>query len=448
MQMYKIMHTLIQLMLLVIVYPSYIYSNVKMVILLSMISVIIYILYFKIKYKTIHYYNIEFNIPILFYIYNMSYPILMQFFNAFDTLLMRTTEYSIYKGIAISAATSIILNLLVVIFYKENGQLFRFINKELKKILLDIKLNPRFLIIDCIAIFCVLQMVIQINKSGGISTLFNISNRTIKSTIIGQNFILKYFFISYTCYIILAVVNQIKRTNLITTLNRNIHRFGFIIFYYFVNIVGGNRREILYVLIFILIYIIFSNDKFKLTNIQKIICIVGIIILLCFGYFRNFANSNYEFNQELFIKDTFGEVIYPIQTLYYYVENMKELPYLSYFNAIILLIPRSIWNNKPESLAVNFMEDLGTTMGYAFTPLTEAYLNFGILCIIILPIIIIIIMNLIKFYSRRNCIIYFLAFIQLFNFNRGEVSTIFIEMLIMIISYYLMDIINNFHKRI
>jgi hypothetical protein len=78
---------------------------------------------------------------------------------------------------------------------------------------------------------------------------------------------------------------------------------------------------------------------------------------------------------------TQNEFVSPIQTLIYYVARPHALRFGStYVQAPLLFIPRAFWPDKPESLSLQFMRDaFGTTgmMGYAYTPVTEAVINFG-----------------------------------------------------------------------
>jgi hypothetical protein len=82
---------------------------------------------------------------------------------------------------------------------------------------------------------------------------------------------------------------------------------------------------------------------------------------------------------ELFVGTT--EFFTPIQTLIHYVTADRPLLWgWTYLSAPSLFIPRSIWADKPAGLSLQFLRDAyGTTamMGYAYTPVTEAFINFG-----------------------------------------------------------------------
>jgi hypothetical protein len=140
--------------------------------------------------------------------------------------------------------------------------------------------------------------------------------------------------------------------------------------------------------------------------------------------------------------------MFPIQTLYYYIENTKDLFLGStYFRIILLVIPSFIWPEKPISLAREFVVELGGGIGYAFTPFTEAFMNFSYFFPIILPILFIFLIRILYKIAHRLPIIYLVIFMQIISFNRSESSASLYESLIFFILLTSMYLINNFNIR-
>lgn len=123
---------------------------------------------------------------------------------------------------------------------------------------------------------------------------------------------------------------------------------------------------------------------------------------------------------------TNNEFVSPIQTLMYYTLNSHPLRWgLTYLGSPGLFIPRAIWLDKPESLSLQFMRDaFGTTalMGYAYTPVTEAYINFGAVGpFLIFTLLSILMVKLIR-KADLHPGLYFICFALVVDFNRGDMA--------------------------
>jgi hypothetical protein len=141
---------------------------------------------------------------------------------------------------------------------------------------------------------------------------------------------------------------------------------------------------------------------------------------------------------------TQNEFVTPIQTLMYYV-SADHLPRYgwTYFAAPALFIPRALWPGKPESISVQFMRDaFGSTamMGYAYTPVTEAYLNFGYLGPFMVFTLLALGMSWLVKNANRHPGFYFLSFGMVLDFNRGNFGETLYPMVVMAASYWAMDI--------
>jgi hypothetical protein len=124
-----------------------------------------------------------------------------------------------------------------------------------------------------------------------------------------------------------------------------------------------------------------------------------------------------------------NEFVAPIQTLMHYatVDRPLKLGW-TYLYAPALLIPRAIWPGKPESLSLEFLRDaFGYTalMGYAYTPVTEAFINFSwVGPFIALSAVSLLMVKLVRNADVRPGL-YLIAFAMVVDFNRGDSGGMF-----------------------
>lgn len=139
---------------------------------------------------------------------------------------------------------------------------------------------------------------------------------------------------------------------------------------------------------------------------------------------------------------TNNEFVSPIQTLMYYTLHPYDLRWgLTYLAAPTLFIPRAIWIDKPESLSLQFMRDaFGTTalMGYAYTPVTEAYLNFGAVGPFLMYAILSVLMVKLVRNVDRHVGLYFISFALVVDFNRGDTAGTLYQLVVVGAAYSLM----------
>jgi hypothetical protein len=126
---------------------------------------------------------------------------------------------------------------------------------------------------------------------------------------------------------------------------------------------------------------------------------------------------------------TQNEFVTPIYTLMHYVNNVRPLRWgVTYLTAPTQFIPRAFWPDKPESLSLQFMRDaFGSTglIGFAYTPVTEAFLNFSwVGPFIVFAILSILMVKLVR-NAERHSGLYFILFALVVDFQRGEFSGTF-----------------------
>lgn len=144
---------------------------------------------------------------------------------------------------------------------------------------------------------------------------------------------------------------------------------------------------------------------------------------------------------------TQNEFVSPIQTLMFYVIKNRPLRLgFTYVAAPGLFIPRAWWPEKPESLSLQFMRDaFGTVnvMGYAYTPVTEAFVNFGwVGPFIFYAVLSIALVKLVK-HADAHPGFYFICFSMVVDFNRGDVGGTLYSIVFLYGAFKTMDILSR-----
>ena len=210
----------------------------------------------------------------------------------------------------------------------------------------------------------------------------------------------------------------------------------------------GNRRDFLPMLLFVVG--ILATRRHAVIRLGTVV--VGFIMFAAFtaiGIVRQIiadptilARIN-----PVQILVTQNEFVSPIFTLMHYVNNHRPLRLgFTYLSAPGLFMPRAIWPEKPESLSIQFMRDaFGTTglMGFAYTPVTEAFLNFSWVG----PFVIFAIVSLLMVKLVRNADahpgLYFLCFAFVVDFNRGDFGGLFYALVVAGGAYALMSFVSK-----
>jgi oligosaccharide repeat unit polymerase len=209
----------------------------------------------------------------------------------------------------------------------------------------------------------------------------------------------------------------------------------------------GNRRDFLPLLVFIAAIVA--------TRRQAVIR-AGTIILgsVAFAFFLlialvrqiiQFPSLLAKSSLQLLLES--NEFVSPIQTLMHYVTVDRALRWgWTYLSAPALFVPRAIWPGKPESLSVEFLRDVfGYTamMGYAYTPITEAFLNFGwVGPFLIFSIISLLMVKLVR-HADTLPGLYFISFALVVDFNRGDFGGMFYTMVAISATYYAMHFVSK-----
>jgi oligosaccharide repeat unit polymerase len=209
----------------------------------------------------------------------------------------------------------------------------------------------------------------------------------------------------------------------------------------------GNRREFLAMLIFLAGVV--ATRRHAVVRVGTVILgAITFAVLTLFGVARQLIETPWLLAGNLTdMLVTQNEFVSPIQTLIFYVTTTRPLRLgWTYLSAPSLFIPRIVWPGKPESLSLQFMRDaFGTVemMGYAYTPVTEAFLNFGwvgpFLCIALVSI------ALVKLVKRADAHpgLYFVCLSLVVDFNRGDFGGTLYSLIVIGTAYQVMSLLSR-----
>jgi hypothetical protein len=204
----------------------------------------------------------------------------------------------------------------------------------------------------------------------------------------------------------------------------------------------GNRRDFLSMFVFLAGVV--ATKRHSIVRLKTVLTGAFIFVsLTVMGVVRQMMDTPMLIlGDPLKLLVTQNEFVSPIQTLMFYVHNQAPLRWGStYFMAPTLFIPRAFWPEKPESLSIQFMRTaFGTTgiMGYAYTPVTEALLNFGFIGpFVVFSILSILMVKLVKNADRVPGF-YFLCFAFVVDFNRGDVGGLFYSLVVAGFAFWFM----------
>ncbi len=208
-----------------------------------------------------------------------------------------------------------------------------------------------------------------------------------------------------------------------------------LIYYISIQLSVGNRKEFVGIILGIF-WVIVDRKKYNFSLMKFLLILVAIFLFLVLGSIRaNLSidsNSN-DINSILISTLTSNEFVYPFETLKISIQNyfngsLNLLYGLSVFlYPLIIFLPRIFFPFKFESLAVTFVKtNFGGGMGYAYSPVTESFINFGVFG----PAIVFFIIGLIltKISQKKDQKFTFLLFTLVPDFCRGEFSTSFYQL--------------------
>lgn len=207
---------------------------------------------------------------------------------------------------------------------------------------------------------------------------------------------------------------------------------GLLFYYIIMQLSVGNRRDFVPILIGIF-WVIVNVKRIKFGILGFTAILFALFIFNYLGTLRNtLGEKGGDKEDNLMITMTSNEFVYPFFTLTYEVEQNKKQPNNYNFNygatylinPVLFLIPRAIFPEKPDSLANEFLErkyGRNKTIGFAYNPVTESFINFGYVGSFI--VFFLIGRFLVFILNYKNQVFNFLIFITLIDFCRGEMGT-------------------------
>lgn len=206
-----------------------------------------------------------------------------------------------------------------------------------------------------------------------------------------------------------------------------------LLYYIALQLSVGNRKD--FVPMFIGLFWVFTNyKKIKFTFFWFLLMIIGIFLFLFLGSIRSELNlsENLNYSQLMFETLSNNEFVYPFFTLSFAVQSYLNGTLNFFYGKTIFLypflifIPRVIFTSKPNSLATQFvLDNFGGGMGYAYSPIAESFVNFGLFGPAIVFFIVGIMVS--KFQEFRDQRFIFIFFTMIPDFCRGEFSTFFYQ---------------------
>ena len=199
----------------------------------------------------------------------------------------------------------------------------------------------------------------------------------------------------------------------------------------------GNRREFASFLMFVIGALLIRR---KARMNIKIICLLSILFIGSFvvSMKRNASTRIMEGEDAVQMALQSNEFIYPMQTTYYTIKDDWDYRFgTTYFLLPIqVLIPRSIYPSKPTTLGTEFVnKTFGPGyMAFAYTPVTEAYLNGGYLGVLFVFLILSLLMDeMVRKANRLITFSYLMAFSLVLDWSRSEFSSIFYTICMIVI---------------
>lgn len=203
----------------------------------------------------------------------------------------------------------------------------------------------------------------------------------------------------------------------------------FLVYYVAMQISIGNRRDFVPMIVgFFWVFVNYKKTHF--TLFRFVFMLVGLFLFLFLGTLRSpeLLEDGFNVSKLAIITLSNNEFVYPFITLTFAVSSFFKGTLSLYYGSTILFypfllfIPRVIFPLKPISLSTKFvLDNFGGGMGYAYSPVTEFFVNFGIfgpfICFLLLGILIS------KIQGFKDQRIIFVFFTMIPDFCRGEISS-------------------------
>ena len=250
--------------------------------------------------------------PAVFLIYTTSYPLFRYSLNIISVDIIQVSNHAIRTGTLLSGLTINAYIVLVMLFYR--GKKFDFSKWDY------FKMGSNHIVFDMIAGVFLAQYSFNFIATGGLSFLSTGISRVEVGQLfsLGRFWIMKFYFICYSGYTLISIMNNndfISKYRFV-----NIVRLASIAIFWGISLLLGNRREIVYLLLMIVLYISTKKNTI-LRPRHAVMMLFSVAFILLWGYFRTAVFLGGVIYFENLVLASFGDFFFPIQSLYHYIDN-------------------------------------------------------------------------------------------------------------------------------
>lgn len=249
----------------------------------------------------------------------------------------------------------------------------------------------------------------------------------------GISHYINLFMLVYSLFITLTLVTNKNYSKM-----KGFKFNAFIVILYWLICLTCERRFFVTFLVGFIFIMLYKIPKIKLKNII-IICSIVILLLFSAAFRDNIS----------FSRHSLADVIYSSTTEFYctfmisdaYVYDYHELKYGSTYivDSLSKLIPKSLYENKPQDLSFQFKNEYNTNVGFAFNPIAESILNFGKTFASIMTASIMFAITVIaRSFLKKNILYYIIILTFSLDFCRGAFSNVFFDTLFCFIVIFMM----------
>ncbi|MZK52740.1 O-antigen polymerase [Clostridium beijerinckii] len=357
--------------------------------------------------------NIFFILPTVFFLYAVSSPIIFVLNEYKPVVNYFYVDYNIvFETLKIYYFAYLIIIFGGIVFYRDMS--------VKNKVLIKVR-NKRNI---CVNIFCYILILgtceYFIIKYG--TNIFNMSKTDI---LYGGN--INAQLIHYINIVLVCFSYKILSNLIINKVNDKFSIF-MISFYWIFSLTLGMRREL--VLLILMLVFTYSIEKEKISKRIYIFITFILIYLLFYAFIRqDYYSLNENLGRVLYV--SLAEFILPQYISYYYFVASSSLKYgVTYLYAFTQFIPRILYESKPINLGIQFIQQSGVNVGFAFNPIAEGLINFGKYSSLIVGILVLALMIYGREVYRKNNLIYIILLASSVDFNRGQFSVYLIDIII------------------
>ncbi len=284
-------------------------------------------------------------------------------------------------------------------------------------------LNSELTIYDFIALFSTLYCLIKLISCGtsffGLSTL---QKRDVLNS--GISHYINLYVIVYSLFLVLPFLFKNQKKNFafyIRVLNIAVYWCIFL-----------TCERSVFVAFFIGVIMLFATrvNKIKFKHILMI-SVIFVAFLFSAAIRENISFSNHRINDVLYSSTTEYYCTFTItNALLNY--NPEELSYgkTYYYDSFTKLFPSFILPNKPKDLSQQFKEKNNLNVGFAFNPVAEGIINFGIFgATIFVPMLMFLITSIAERMGKINILYYIIVACYSLYYCRGAFSNFFFDIL-------------------